>query len=79
MPGFPVQQHLLELAQTHVHPVHDPIQPSHPLSRVQSLSGEDPLEEKNGNPLQSSCLGNPMVKRAWRVTAHGVENELDTI
>ena len=31
MPGFPVLQHLLELAQTHVHWVSDVIQPSHPL------------------------------------------------
>ena len=30
--GFPVLQHLLELAQTHVHRVSDAIQPSHPLS-----------------------------------------------
>ena len=79
MLDFPVQQHLLELLQTRVHPVHDAVQPSHLLSRVQSLSGEDPLEKKNSNPLQSSCLGNRMVKRAWRVIAHGVENELDTI
>ena len=26
----------------------------------------------NGNPLQYSCLKNPMDKCAWRVTAHGV-------
>ena len=32
MPGFPVHHQLLELAQTHVHPVGDAIQPSHPLS-----------------------------------------------
>ena len=31
MPGFPVLQHLPELAQTHVHWVDDAIQPSHPL------------------------------------------------
>ena len=31
-PGFPVHCQLLELAQTHVHPVSDAIQPSHPLS-----------------------------------------------
>ena len=30
-PGFPVLHHLLELAQTHVHPVGDSIQSSHPL------------------------------------------------
>ena len=31
MPGFPVHQQLPELTQTHVHPVGDAIQPSHPL------------------------------------------------
>ena len=28
--------------------------------------------EGNGNPLQYSCLGNPMDRGAWRATAHGV-------
>ena len=26
----------------------------------------------HGNPLQFSCLENPMVRGAWRVTVHGV-------
>ena len=26
----------------------------------------------NGNPLQYSCLENPMDRRVWRVTVHGV-------
>ena len=29
-------------------------------------------EEKNGNPLQYSCLENPMDRGAWWATAHGV-------
>ena len=29
-------------------------------------------EEGNGNSLQYSCLGNPMDRRAWRATVHGV-------
>ena len=29
--------------------------------------------EGNGNPLQYSCLGNPMDRRAWRAIVHGVE------
>ena len=28
----------------------------------------------NGNPLQYSCLGNPMDRRAWRATAQRVAN-----
>ena len=32
MPGFPVHNQLLELAQPHVHQAGDTIQPSHPLS-----------------------------------------------
>ena len=29
-------------------------------------------EEGNGNPLQYSCLGNPMDRGAWWATVHGV-------
>ena len=32
IPGLPVHHQLLEFTQTHVHPVGDAIQPSHPLS-----------------------------------------------
>ena len=31
----------------------------------------------NGNPLQDSCLGNPIERAAWRVTVHGVAKESD--
>ena len=31
----------------------------------------------NGNPLQYSCLGNPMDRGAWRATVHGVAKELN--
>ena len=34
-------------------------------------SGRTP-GEGNGNPLQSSSLGNPMDRRAWQTTVHGV-------
>ena len=37
-----------------------------------------PPEGGNGNPLQYSCLGNAMNRRAWWATAHGVPKELDT-
>ena len=40
----------------------------------QSLGWEDPLE--NGNPLQYSCLENPMDRGAWQATVHGID-ELD--
>ena len=34
-------------------------------------SGRSP-ERGNGNPLQYSCLCNPMDRRAWQATDHGV-------
>ena len=33
--------------------------------------------EGNGNPLQCSCLRNPMDREAWRATVHGVTKESD--
>ena len=33
--------------------------------------------EGNGNPLQYSCLGNPMDRGAWRAAVHRVAKELD--
>ena len=33
--------------------------------------------EGNGNPLQYSCLENPMDREAWWATVHGVAKELD--
>ena len=36
-----------------------------------SESGRSP-EEGNGNPLQYSCLENPMDRRAWWATVYGV-------
>ena len=30
------------------------------------------LGEGNGNPLQYSCLENPMDRRVWRAIVHGV-------
>ena len=40
-------------------------------------SGRSPGEE-NGNPLQYSCLGNPMERGAWWAAVQGVA-ESDTI
>ena len=33
--------------------------------------------EVNDNPLQYSCLGNPMDRGSWCATVHGVAKELD--
>ena len=34
--------------------------------------------EGNGNPLQDSCVGNPMDRGAWWATVHGVAKESNT-
>ena len=47
MPGLPVHHHLPEFTQTHVHQVHDAIQPSHPR-----LSPSPPAP----NPFQHQSL-----------------------
>ena len=39
---------------------------------VRSLGQEDPPGEGNGNPLQYSCLENPMDGGIWWATVHGV-------
>ena len=39
-------------------------------------SGRSP-EEGNGNPLQHSCLENPMDRGVWWATVHGVTKESD--
>ena len=41
-------------------------------TRVQYLGWED-LLEKEMQPLQYSCLENPMDRGAWWATVHGVE------
>ena len=37
---------------------------------VQSLHQEESLEEDYGNPLQKSCLKNPMDRGAWEAIIH---------
>ena len=37
-----------------------------------SLGWEDALEGEHGNPLQYSCLENPMDRGAWQAAVHGV-------
>ena len=44
----------------------------HPITTSQRFFlGRSP-GEGNGNPLQYSCLGNPMDRGAWQATVHGV-------
>ena len=42
--------------------------------RVRSLGQEDPLEEGMANPLQYSCLENPMDRGGWQDIVHKVAN-----
>ena len=45
------------------------------MEKLKSKDAKD--EEGHGNPLQHSCLGNPMDGGAWRATVLGVAKELD--
>ena len=45
-------------------------------AQVQSLGWEDSPGEGNCNPLQYSCLENPMDRGAWRATIHGVTKKV---
>ena len=36
------------------------------------------LEEGNGNPLQYSCLENPVDEGAWWATVQGIAKELES-
>jgi len=38
---------------------------------MQGIEGRSP-GRGNGNPLQYSCLGNPMGREVWWATVHGV-------
>ena len=56
------------------------IQPAEALTRTKTdipwarkvSASRLPFEEGNGNPLQYSCLENPMDKGGWQATVHGV-------
>ena len=39
---------------------------------VRSVGREGPLEKEMATPPQYSCLGNPMDRRTWWATVHGV-------
>ena len=44
---------------------------------VGSIPGGKIPWRKDGNPLQDSCLENPMDRGVWRVTVHRVTKESD--
>ena len=46
--------------------------------QVPPLGQEDSPGEGNSNPLQYSCLENPMDRGAWQATVHSVAKESDT-
>ena len=52
--------------------------PANPRDVGLILDQEDLLDKGNGNPLQYSCLGNPMDRSSWRATVHEVTKESDT-
>ena len=47
-------------------------------TQVQFLGWEDPLEKVNDNPLQYSCLENPMDRGAWRAQSMGSQESNTT-
>ena len=48
------------------------ISPSNVTKGWNFIKAESLIGEGNGNPLQHSCLGNPMDRGAWWITAHRV-------
>jgi len=44
---------------------------------VRLSSSYSGMGEETGNPLQYSCLENPMDRGAWQATVHGVAKESD--
>ena len=45
---------------------------------IRSLDWGDPMEKEMANPLQYSCLGNPVDKGAWQAIVHRVEKKSNT-
>ena len=65
-----------------------PVVPGGSDGKESACNAEDPgsipgsgrsLGEQNGNPLQYSCLENPMDRGAWRATVHRVHNLVTTL
>ena len=54
----------------------DPLANARDIRDVGSIPGVGRSSAaRNGNPLQFTCLENPMDRRAWWATVHGVANE----
>ena len=73
-PGFPILHYLPEFAQTHVHWVHDDIQPSHPLSLPSSalnLSQHEGLFQKVGS-LEKFLLKNTFPRTYFYYLPNGL-------
>ena len=51
---------------------------SHLRDVVQFWGQKDSPGGRHGNPLQYSCLENPMDREAWQATAHRAAQSLDT-
>ena len=51
--------------------------PARAETGVRSGSGRSPGED-NDNPLQYSCLEDPMERKAWQATVHGVSKRSGT-
>ena len=43
-------------------------------NKIRSLKKCQAFGEGNGNPLQCSCLRNPMDRGPWQATVHGIAN-----
>ena len=91
--SFPYNDHLKGVSHFAVH-VANMAHTTYEMGILQWLSGKESTSsvgdpswisglgrcpgEGNGNPLQYSCLGNPMNRGAWGATIHGVTKESDT-
>ena len=49
------------------------------MYKIDNWSGPIVLGERNGNPLQYSCMGNPVDRGAWQAAAHGITRVSDDL
>ena len=77
-PKYPLTDELIKIWCVHTHTMGFPggsalKNPPANTGDMGLISASDISPGKgNGNPLQCSCLGNPMDRRAWQATVHGV-------